>query len=1594
MKSLSVIVLALIFIRPFVSFCQVQNAKFEWAKGFGGEGSAEGKQVVVGSDGSVYTTGYFSGTADFNPGSAVFYMTASGTMNGGIDAFISKLDAAGNFVWAKRFGVNSGGGFSYGNSISIEPSGNIVMAGEFLGSIDLDPGSAALNFSGYGSSNIFIVKLGSSGDLVWAKSIPHTSGLRIDIESLVIDPSGNIYSTGSFTKTIDFDPGSGVFNLSTSDNSSNVFLLKLFSNGDFAWAKKFGPTTTTGAIGKSITLDVTGNIYMIGDFKGTSDFDPGNSVFSLTSFSLDYNDIFVSKLDVDGNFIWAKSMGGSGRDAGNSIAVDGTGNVYTTGFYMGTADFDPGNGVLNLVASFSQEMYISKLSSSGNFIWAKSMGGYVGSSIALDLIGNIYTTGVVNIGGDFHPGVEEFKFLTAQRLFISKLNPSGNFVWAKNMGSNSSSDVNSNSIFIAPTGNIYISGRTSGSDIDPGSGQFLLSNGKIFVLKLQPCIGGSSSFSTTQCGSYNSPNGRNISFSGTYVQAIAGDGGCDSTITINLTINPLPTITSSDVSRCGSGPISLIATPSAGSLVRWYSSPNGGTPLFTGTNYLISNLSQTGFYYAEAVNSTTGCISSRRSVLATVKALPLSPGVSGDSICGQGQVSLTALVFNNPEVFWYASSSGGVPLYNGVQFGTPILSSSTYYYVESQSQGCTSAVRSPVLVKVNPLPVLTGIINGTRCGTGLVSLSASAANCTIKWYANYSGGAPLFTGSSYNPSVSATTTFYADARNNTTNCLSNPREAIVATINPIPSIQSSTGASRCGPGIVSLIATVSSGANARWFANATGGTALSSALTFETPTLTITDTFYVEAYNPTTGCLSQARTPVVATIHPIPSVTSSGSFTCGPGKVLLTSTPSAGVSKWYSSSTGGTVLVTGNNYLSPVLNSTTTYYVEAVANSCTTANRVPSVASVHPKVVIQEPLANTICQGGNTGSFSVSTTGGTPPLTFLWSNGTIGSTIDGLLAGNYRIIVTDTRGCKDTSIAVVSSNNLQAPSLNLSTVKVCNGTSPSIYNLLDNSSYTYQWSNGSTANSISISTPGSYIVTATAPNGCIKRDTTLAENYPNCGGFLELESDPIVNYFDTVNVRVKIKGGVNVFSTYANLTFDPNRMKLISNKVGNYLGNNIINTPPIVTGNTIDFGMTKTTGQPGSNGDGDVYTFRFVLTNLPDTNSVKFNATNPNSFNANFGLSNVQVYNAQGLQPASFAAVSPSILPRPIRYYVPVWPGDLNNDKIVNVVDILPIGYFYNTQGPKRPNGNFSWTGQPARLWGLDKSEINKDAYRTFADGNADGKITLSDQAPIGFNLGQTHARRAVDQLEITIIQEITAIPTLRVDIPNTPIPLASLPQNLQVDLFIGSSSDPVPNLYGIAFDLFFTPGVLNASGIIPNYDGSIFGTLGTDFTKIEDPTQISSGKYSIGMTRFNTNAVTASGQKLLSLTFPISSGIQDVNLKFVARPLSCNNPSGIPITIQGSRDSVNLGNPISEIKETKKGNRNILIYPNPGSHIINFKSDLSINEIDFIDAFGKEVLVIRNPGSPFSISDLPNGFYFIRLISTKGVETTKFVKE
>ena len=147
----------------------------------------------------------------------------------------------------------------------------------------------------------------------------------------------------------------------------------LLASGDFVWAKGIGGMGLIDNVGRDITIDSSGNIYTTGGYYSTADFDPGPGISNLTSTG--NGDIFVTKLDSSGNILWAKSMGGVNYDFGYSIAVDSSGDVYTTGSFEGTADFDPGPGTFNLTSTVNGNIFVTKLDSSGNFVWAKSMSG-------------------------------------------------------------------------------------------------------------------------------------------------------------------------------------------------------------------------------------------------------------------------------------------------------------------------------------------------------------------------------------------------------------------------------------------------------------------------------------------------------------------------------------------------------------------------------------------------------------------------------------------------------------------------------------------------------------------------------------------------------------------------------------------------------------------------------------------------------------------------------------------------------------------------------------------------------------------------------------------------------------------------------------------------------------------------------------------------------------------------------------------------------------------------------------------------------------------------------------------------------------------
>ncbi|MBI5294949.1 MAG: SBBP repeat-containing protein [Chloroflexi bacterium] len=399
------------------------DGNFIWVKTMGGSGpnattvTHTNNSIAIDGNGNVYVTGRSCGTTDFDPGPGVTALSSIGIC----DLYIAELDSNGNFVKARNMGGISAGVEGY--DIAVDEAGNIYTTGQFIGTVDFNPGAGEAKITSAGRWDVFISKLNSNGNYVFAKSMGGTNdeqGLN-----LVVDKLGNIYTAGSYIGTVDFDPGSGTFNLPSCDYPGMIcgFLSKLNKNGNFVLAKSIGD------VNKDLALDSGNNILVVGSIAHA------NTSLQNPSFPEPTTDfIVIDKLDNAGNLIWRNELGteSSGGGSGKSITVDVSDNVYVTGKFIGTVDFDPGPGVYNLTGTgvdMLDDIFISKWDSSGNLILAKAIGGGFfydwGTDIAVDLQGNMHTTGFFQGTVDFDPGPGTVNLTSTKAgwpdIFVSKL---------------------------------------------------------------------------------------------------------------------------------------------------------------------------------------------------------------------------------------------------------------------------------------------------------------------------------------------------------------------------------------------------------------------------------------------------------------------------------------------------------------------------------------------------------------------------------------------------------------------------------------------------------------------------------------------------------------------------------------------------------------------------------------------------------------------------------------------------------------------------------------------------------------------------------------------------------------------------------------------------------------------------------------------------------------------------------------------------------------------------------------------------------------------------------------------------------------------
>jgi len=384
-----------------------------WAKSIGSTGTDYGYDIDVDHGGNIYVTGRFTGTVDFDPNGGTTNLTSYGDG----DIFICKYSSAGNLVYAKQFG---GPYLDEGHSLVVDANSNVYATGDFDIVADFDPTGGTYTLNGLSCTNLYVVKLGTDGNMLWAKN---TSGPGQGF-SIALDNSGYVVTTGPFYGTMDFDPTAATDNL-TSFGEFDIFLWKLDAVGNHVWVKQMGSDNAGGGFdcGNGVAIDGSGNIYSTGFFIGTADFDPGPATFNLTAGNYD---AYISKLDQDGNFVWTKNITGFNAERGFAIDVDSDGSVYTTGDFIGTADFDPGAGTHNISSTWSANMmFIHKLDSAGNFVWAQEIGGNgIGYDVQLDFEKSIYITGIYYYGTadfDMGPGTDSITAVGANDGLVYKM---------------------------------------------------------------------------------------------------------------------------------------------------------------------------------------------------------------------------------------------------------------------------------------------------------------------------------------------------------------------------------------------------------------------------------------------------------------------------------------------------------------------------------------------------------------------------------------------------------------------------------------------------------------------------------------------------------------------------------------------------------------------------------------------------------------------------------------------------------------------------------------------------------------------------------------------------------------------------------------------------------------------------------------------------------------------------------------------------------------------------------------------------------------------------------------------------------------------
>lgn len=1029
----------LIYVFTLILCLSAQSQNYQWASGFGsnsGFGDA-GNSVTTDASGNVYVTGQFIGTIDFDPGVGVNNLSSAA-----VGVFFAKYDAAGNYVWAKK--ITTSVNPAVGHDIAVDGSGNVYICGYFAGSGDFDPGAGSAILASNGDTDIFFAKYDSGGNYLWAKSMGAAGSDHG--KSIAVDALGDVYVTGFYGGTVDFDASGSTFNLVSA--AHDVFILKYSTAGNFVWAKSIGGSSLDWA--ESIALDNLNNILICGQgVSSTVDFDPGVGTYTIAS--LGNWEAYVAKYDNNGNFIWANGIGSTGSEAAYSVGTNSNNEVFVTGNFQATVDFDPGPGFQNRIAAGSGDGFLAKYSSAGSFMFANQFGGsgwVTGMELAVDQFGNVLVGGSYDVSADFDPGVGT-SILTStgnNDLFFGKYDPSGNLAWVRGFGSVGSEGVNSIAFSTGPS--VIITGYYGDVlDFDPGVGVANLayagnSGGDIFIAKYSnvctiPVAPGLISGSSTVCGAssniysiapvpdattytWSLPGGWTGTSSTNTISIIAGITGGDilvaaanacgtsSTQTLSVISNPLPTVSiTGDATVCVGYNLNL--TANGATSYTWSNNSNLGS---------ISVSPSTNTIYTLAGSFSTGCQSTASTSIVVYTTPVIS--VNSGSVCAGDTFTL------NPTGADSYAITGGTTVVNP-------LTTTAYSIVGTSTMGCVSLNTAVATVTVEGLPVISAN-NGSICAGQIFTITPSGAD-------NYAY-------SSVTNTVSpAATTVYSVTGTSSVGCASANTATLTLTVAPLPTVSASSG-SIC---LNQTFTITPAGADTY---------AYSSLTNTVSPTAT---TIYSVTGTSSVGCASAKTATLTLTVVPLPTVSATGGSICL--NQTFTIVPSGAALYGYSSIT---------NTVSPAI--TTIYSVTGTSSvGCASANTATLIVTVAPLPTVSAS-SGSICMNQ---TFTI-----VPSGAALYGYSSITNTVSPTATTIYSVTGTSSVGCASANTATLAVTVAPLPTVSASNGSICLNQT---FTIMPSGAALYGYS--SVTNTVSPASTTVYSVTGTSSVGCASANT-------------------------------------------------------------------------------------------------------------------------------------------------------------------------------------------------------------------------------------------------------------------------------------------------------------------------------------------------------------------------------------------------------------------------------------------------------------------------------------------------------------------------